>query len=175
MERALSRAKETQLLLLDVDGVLTDGSLVYTTADRETKTFHSQDGLGLQLLHEAGIKLGIISARKSSAVEKRGKDLKFSFIFQGVRPKNEAFKQVIRETGLKPFEVAYMGDDWLDLPILQQVGLALAPANAVPEVLEMVHYVTKRSGGAGAVREVCDLILQAQGRTEELLQKYKRR
>lgn len=174
-QRALSRAKDTKLLLLDVDGVLTDGSLVYSEAGEATKTFNAQDGFGLQLLREAGIEIGLISARKSEVVFRRAQELEMTYVFQGSKKKNDAFKSIIKGSSYKPFEIAYMGDDWLDLVILQQVGFAIAPANGVPEVREVVHFVTKHPGGRGAVREVCDLILEAKSIKEELLQKYKNR
>lgn len=173
--RAIARAKTVRLLLLDVDGVLTDGSLLYTGSSEESKAFNTQDGFGLRLLQEAGIDVGIITARKSEVVARRAAELKLRYIFQGMPNKNEAFKEIVRVSGLLPFEISYMGDDWLDLPLLQQVGLALAPANAVREVKDVVHFVTFRNGGEGAVRDVCDLILEAKNLTAELLQKYKNR
>ncbi len=173
--RAIARAKEIKLLLLDVDGVLTDGSLLYTNSGEEAKSFNTQDGFGLRLLHELDIATGVITARQSEIVARRCQELKMSHVHQGARNKNEAFKKILNESGLKPYQVAYMGDDWLDLVLLQQVGLALAPANAALEVMETVHFVTARTGGSGAVRDACDLIVEAQGGTEKLLQKYKNR
>jgi len=173
--RALAKAKEVKLLLLDVDGVLTDGSLLYTNSGEEAKTFNTQDGFGLRLLQEQGVATGVITARQSEIVARRCTELKMSHVHQGARNKNEAFKAILAETGLKPFQVAYMGDDWLDLVLLQQVGLAMAPANAAPEVMDIAHYVTPRTGGSGAVRDACDLIIAAQGGTDKLLQKYKNR
>ncbi|WP_156792204.1 KdsC family phosphatase [Desulfotalea psychrophila] len=169
---ALARAKDIKLLLLDVDGVLTNGSLLYTGEEIESKSFHTLDGFGLQLLREAEVATGIITARRSAVVARRAKELKMTYIYQGAMNKNIAFKEILAESGLKPFEVAYMGDDWLDLVILQQVGLATTPANGAPEVQERVHFSTKRSGGFGAVREVCDLIIEGKGLKETLLQKY---
>lgn len=171
-QRALAKAKEIRLLLLDVDGVLTNGNLLYSGNSEESKSFNTQDGFGIRLLHEAGIDVGIITARKSEVVARRAGELKMRFIYQGMANKQEAFKEIMKASGLRPFEVAYMGDDWLDLVLLQQVGLAIAPANGVREVKETAHFVTERAGGAGAVRDACDLILEAKNLIAELLQKY---
>jgi len=173
--RVLAKAKDIRLLLLDVDGVLTNGSLIYTGGTEESKAFNTQDGFGLRLLQEVGIDVGIITARKSEVVARRASELKMRFIYQGLPNKNEAFKDILKVSGLRPFEVAYMGDDWLDLVLLQQVGLAITPANAVREVQEVAHFITSRMGGEGAVRDACDLILEAQNLTKELLQKYRNR
>jgi 3-deoxy-D-manno-octulosonate 8-phosphate phosphatase (KDO 8-P phosphatase) len=174
-QRALLKAAEIELLLLDVDGVLTDGRLTFSASGEETKSFHATDGLGLQLLREAGIQLGIITRRNSAIVERRAAELHISHCHQGVLNKKDVFREILRTSGLKPFQVAYMGDDWVDLGVLLQVGLALAPANAVPEVKEAVHYVTAQEGGSGAVREVCELILAGKKKLEPLLQQYRNR
>ncbi|MFH0783814.1 MAG: HAD hydrolase family protein [Pseudomonadota bacterium] len=168
----MAKAKDIRLLLLDVDGVLTNGSLLYTGSSEESKAFNTQDGFGLRLLQDAGIDVGIITARKSEVVARRAIELKIRFIYQGAPNKSEAFKDILKVSGLRPFEIAYMGDDWLDLVLLQQVGLAIVPANGVREVKEMAHFITERMGGEGAVREACDLILDAKNLTAELLQKY---
>ncbi|MBU1568624.1 MAG: HAD hydrolase family protein [Proteobacteria bacterium] len=172
---ALAKAKDIRLLLLDVDGVLTNGSLLYTGNSEESKAFNTQDGFGLRLLQEAGLDVGVITARKSEVVARRASELKMRFIYQGIPNKNEAFKDILKVSGLRPFEIAYMGDDWLDLILLQQVGLAVAPANAVREVKEIAHFIAERMGGEGAVRDACDLILESQNLTEALLQKYRNR
>lgn len=174
-KRALAKAKEVRLLLLDVDGVLTDGSLVYTDSTTESKSFNTQDGFGLRLLLDAGIDVGIITARKSEVVARRAKELKMTYVYQGMGNKNEAFKEILKTSGYKPFQIGYMGDDWLDLVLLSQVGLAVSPANGVAEVKEVAHFITERSGGAGAVRDACNLILEAQNLTQQLLQAYKNR
>ncbi len=171
-QRALAKAKDIRLLLLDVDGVLTNGSLLYTGDREESKAFNTQDGFGLRLLREAGIDVGLITARKSAVVARRADELKIRYVYQGIPNKNEAFKDIMKVSGLRPFEIAYMGDDWLDLVLLRQVGLAIAPANAVREVQEVAHFITERMGGEGAVRHVCDLILEARNVVAELLQKY---
>lgn len=174
-KRAMAKAKDIELLLLDVDGVLTDGNLLYTGADSESKSFNTQDGFGLRLLQEADVAVGVITARKSEVVARRTAELKMHYVYQGVPNKNQAFKLVLKDSGLKPFQIAYMGDDWLDLVLLQQVGLALAPQNAVFEVKEVAHYITNNKGGNGAVRDACNLILDAKGMMDKLLQKYKTR
>lgn len=169
---ALAKAQQIRLLLLDVDGVLTDGSLLYSNSGEESKSFNTQDGFGLRLLHEAGIATGVITARTSAIVERRASELKMQYIYQGVRRKQDAYSEILKASGCKPIQVAYMGDDWLDVTLLQQVGLSLAPANADPEIRRLVHFVTERSGGQGAVRDACNLLLAGQGKLMEFFQKY---
>ena len=171
---ALPRAKSVQLLLLDVDGVLTDGSIIYGTGGSEVKSFNTQDGLGIRLLQESGVAVGIITARTSEAVTRRAQDLHIRHIYQGKSDKLIVFEEILKETGLRPPQVAYMGDDWLDLPILNRVGFAAAPANAVPEIRQRVHYIAECSGGRGAVREICDLILEARGQLDRMRAKFDR-
>jgi 3-deoxy-D-manno-octulosonate 8-phosphate phosphatase (KDO 8-P phosphatase) len=174
-KRALAKAKDVKVLLLDVDGVLTDGNLLYSGSGEESKAFNTQDGFGLRLLREAGVDVGVITARKSEVVTRRANELKMRYIYQAVRNKNDAFKEIMKVSGLKPYQIAYMGDDWLDLTLLQQVGLAIVPANGVREVKDIAHFITERSGGAGAVRDACDLIVESKNLLMELLQKYKNR
>ncbi|MBC8208762.1 MAG: 3-deoxy-D-manno-octulosonate 8-phosphate phosphatase [Desulfobulbaceae bacterium] len=171
----LARAKDIKLLLLDVDGVLTDGTLLYSNNGQESKAFHTQDGFGLRLLHEAGIETGIITARTSETVSRRATELGIHHLHLGIRNKLDAFREISKQTGHKPFEIAYMGDDWLDLTLLTRVGLAVSPANGVVEVQDVCHYTTSLSGGQGAVREVCALLLRAKGLDRQLLQKYMNR
>ncbi len=171
----LAKAKDIKLLLLDVDGVLTDASLIYSHNGTESKEFNSQDGLGLRMLQDSGIDVGIITARQSEVVQRRGQDLKIRYCYQGAVDKLSAYKEICDSSGLKPFQIAYMGDDWLDMVLLKRVGLAVAPANAVREVQDMVHYVTEQSGGKGAVREICTLILEATGKYQETLDYYMNR
>jgi 3-deoxy-D-manno-octulosonate 8-phosphate phosphatase (KDO 8-P phosphatase) len=168
----LPRAKSLKLFLLDVDGVLTDGTITYTHEGNEIKSFHTRDGLGIRLLMESGVEVGLITARESEAVNRRVQDLGIKYVFQKAKNKLEIFEQLLKELNLQASEVGYMGDDWLDLPLLVRVGFAATVADAVPEVLQIAHYVTKRKGGRGAVREVCDLILEAKETGKVLLEKY---
>ena len=171
---ALPRARQVRLLLLDVDGVLTDGSITYISGGGEAKTFNTQDGLGIKLLQESGVAVGIITARTSEAVERRARDLQFAHVFQGKQDKLSVYETILKETGLRPPQTAYMGDDLMDLPLLNRVGFAAAPANAVAEIRQRVHYTTEHGGGKGAVREVCDLILEAQGNLAWMRAKFDR-
>jgi 3-deoxy-D-manno-octulosonate 8-phosphate phosphatase (KDO 8-P phosphatase) len=171
-QSALSKARPVKILLLDVDGVLTDGSLIYSHEGQESKAFNTQDGFGLRLLQEAGLEIGVITARSSEAVTRRCANLKMRYVYQGVGNKLAAYQDILKASGCKPFEIAYMGDDWLDLALLNRVGFAVAPANCVREVQDTAHYTTEQSGGHGAVREVCNLILEAKGLYQELLQRY---
>jgi len=172
MRVALARAEPIRLLLLDVDGVLTDGSLIYSENGVESKSFNTQDGLGIRLVQQAGVHVGLITARKSALVQKRAEELGLKYILQGIANKLEAFKDIIRQSGLKPYEVCYIGDDWIDLALLSRVGLAACPQNSVPEVMSSCHFVASRSGGQGAVRQVCDLVLRAKGIHEKLMQQF---
>lgn len=168
----LPRAKPIKLLLLDVDGVLTDGTIIYTDDGNEIKSFHTRDGLGIRLLQEAGVQVGLITARQSKAVSRRAQDLKLNHVYQKVGNKVEVYERLRQEMKLQAEEVAYMGDDWLDLPLLARVGFAVTVADAIIEVRERVHYVTRNVGGRGAVREICDLIMAAQGVHEAMLTRY---
>jgi 3-deoxy-D-manno-octulosonate 8-phosphate phosphatase (KDO 8-P phosphatase) len=166
------KAKEVKLFLLDVDGILTDGTITYTHEGKEIKSFNTRDGFGIRLLQEAGVEVGLITARESEAVTRRAQDLKLKHVFQKTRNKLEVFEKLTNELSLQPLEVGYMGDDWLDLPLLVRVGFSATVADAVVEVKEVAQYTTRRKGGKGAVREVCDLILEAKGVHASLLEKY---
>jgi 3-deoxy-D-manno-octulosonate 8-phosphate phosphatase (KDO 8-P phosphatase) len=168
----LVRAKKVRLLLLDVDGVLTDGTIIYTQGGGESKGFNTQDGFGLRMLQDAGVEVGLITARSSEAVSRRAADLGFAHLYQGQRDKVAAYEEIVRKSGLTRSQTAYMGDDLMDLPLLLQVGCSFAPANAVAEVRQRVDYTTERSGGRGAVREVCDLILEARGELAGIVARY---
>lgn len=168
----LARAEPIRLLLLDVDGVLTDGTLIYSESGGESKGFNTQDGLGIKLLQQAQVGTGIITARTSKLVARRAEELKMEHIHQGAKNKLEKLKAILHDTGLKPFEVCYMGDDLIDLGLLTRVGLAACPANAVDEVKHACHFIASRSGGSGAVRETCDLIIRAKGLQERLMQQF---
>ena len=169
---ALVRAKKVEVLLLDVDGVLTDGTLLYAGASEEIKGFNTLDGFGLRLLRDAGIAVGLITARSSEAVSRRARELKLDHVYTDCRNKRDAYTALLDQQGWQPEQTAYMGDDWLDLPVLMQVGCSFAPANAAAEVRRQVDYVTERSGGHGAVREACELILEAKGLLSQLLNTY---
>ncbi len=168
----LGRAKNIKMLLLDVDGVLTDGTLLYSEDGCEGKGFNTQDGFGLSLLKKSGLETGIITARSSALVKRRSEELGFTHIYQGYRDKVSAYEDILKKNNLRPLQIAYMGDDWLDLPLLGKVGLSVAPANGVMEVKQRVDYVCIRSGGAGAVRELCELILAGRGELAGLLKSY---
>jgi 3-deoxy-D-manno-octulosonate 8-phosphate phosphatase (KDO 8-P phosphatase) len=168
----MAKAEPIELLLLDVDGVLTDGSLIYTENGSEGKSFNTQDGLGIRLVQKGGVEVGIITARKSELVRKRAEELGMKYIMQGIGKKLDTFKEILKLSALKPYQVCYMGDDWIDLALLSRAGLAACPLNGVTEVKEVCHYVSSRTGGAGAVRDVCDLIIQAKGMHDRLLQQY---
>ncbi len=173
-EKALLRARPVRLLLLDVDGVLSDGRISYGSGDLELKSFHAQDGFGLRLLRQSGIATGIITGRSSEAIRRRAAELKLSHLYENAADKLVLFEDILRQEGLQPEQCAYMGDDWMDLPLLRRAGLAAAPANAVAEVQARVHFVTKRNGGDGAVRELCDLLLKAHGLYDQLLLQFDR-
>jgi 3-deoxy-D-manno-octulosonate 8-phosphate phosphatase (KDO 8-P phosphatase) len=166
------RARRIKLLLMDCDGVLTDGRLQLLENGDEQKTFHARDGQGISLLHRAGLKTGIISGRRSSAVERRAQDLSMSYVRQYAKDKVQALQETLAESQVSLHECAYIGDDVADIPVMLQVGLAVAVGDAVIETKQAAHFVTEHNGGCGAVREVCDLILKAQGHWEELMKRF---
>jgi 3-deoxy-D-manno-octulosonate 8-phosphate phosphatase (KDO 8-P phosphatase) len=166
------RARRVKLLLMDCDGVLTDGRVTFLPDGDEWKTFHVHDGLGMAIFHQAGLKTGIVSGRKSSAVERRARELGVAYLSQAAEDKVRAVDEILREAGISPRECAYIGDDLADVSVMKQVELAIAVANAVEETKRAAHYTTKLAGGNGAVREVAELILKAQGRWEELIKGY---
>jgi 3-deoxy-D-manno-octulosonate 8-phosphate phosphatase (KDO 8-P phosphatase) len=164
----IARAKKIRVLLMDVDGVLTDGRIwLLSRRDgtaSEIKGFSAYDGAGLKLARAAGLRTGLITGRESSAVTQRARECEIEFVYQHRATKLGALEEILKATGASSNEVAYVGDDLPDLPVLQRVGLAAAVANAVPEVKRAAHFVTSRSGGEGAVREVIELIVKAQGK-----------
>jgi 3-deoxy-D-manno-octulosonate 8-phosphate phosphatase (KDO 8-P phosphatase) len=166
------RAARVRLLLMDCDGVLTDGRITLLDNGDEEKSFHTRDGHGLVLLHRAGLQSGVISGRTSGAVERRARDLGMNYVRQGTWDKIKDFDELLTEAGLDDKEVAFIGDDVTDIPLMRRVELAVAVADATPETRAAAHYVTELPGGFGAVREVCELILKAQGRWSELIQRY---
>jgi 3-deoxy-D-manno-octulosonate 8-phosphate phosphatase (KDO 8-P phosphatase) len=162
-------ARRIKLLILDVDGVLTDGKIIYTDHGSEIKMFNVRDGVGVKLLKEAGIDVAIVSSRRSEAVRYRANDLGIEAVFLGINDKLLLFEDLLRDKGLEDQEVGYIGDDLVDIPVLKRAGLAIAVADAVEEVRRLADYVTRKSGGEGAVREVCELILQAQDKWPEFM------
>jgi 3-deoxy-D-manno-octulosonate 8-phosphate phosphatase (KDO 8-P phosphatase) len=161
-----------RLLLLDVDGVMTDGRIIYDDHGGEIKAFDVKDGHGIKLLQRAGIRVGIITGRQSAVVVRRAEELGIDLVYQGARDKLLPFRDILQKTGFSPEEVAYVGDDVVDLPVLRRVGFAVTVADAVEEVKPHVHYVTSRPGGRGAVREICDLLLKESGRWEGVAARY---
>lgn len=166
------RAARIKLLLMDCDGVLTDGRITLLENGDEEKSFHTRDGHGLVLLHRAGLHSGIISGRTSSLVERRARELGMHYVRQGTWDKIKDFEELLKEAGLDETEVAFIGDDVTDIPLMQRAELAVAVADASADTSAAAHYVTGLPGGFGAVREVCELILKAQGRWSELMRKY---
>ena len=166
------RAARIKLLLMDCDGVLTDGRIWLFENGEEQKGFHTHDGLGIDLWHRAGLKSGIISGRTSSAVETRARALGMAFVRQGCEDKQEAFAEMLAQAGVTNGEVAFIGDDLNDIPLMMESGLGIAVADAALETRERAQYVTKTAGGQGAVREVIELILKSQGRWDELVKRY---
>ncbi len=163
------RASQIRLLLLDVDGVLTDGQLYFDGQEEALKSFFVRDGLGLSLLAAQGIQLGIITGRTSQIVTARARDLKIEYVFQGKLNKLAVFEELCARLSLHHNQVAYMGDDIIDLAILSRVGLAATVKNSHESVLPYCHFVSRFKAGRGAVRELCDLILKAQGYFEPLV------
>lgn len=167
MERTLQqRCSSIVLLLLDVDGVLTDGSIIYSDSGTELKAFHVRDGSGLKMWQRAGKKAGIITGRSSAVVERRAAELGLSMVVQGSADKGADLDRILAMEKLTADEVCFVGDDLPDVPALRMCGLAAAVADACPEVRQLAHYVTRASGGRGAVREVIELILRGQGKWE---------
>ena len=168
------RAKRIKLLLMDCDGVMTDGRIMLLENGDEQKTFNVRDGHGIVLFHRAGLKTGIISGRSSSFVQKRAWELGMpqEFVWQGCHNKIETFEDVLARAQLETSAVAFIGDDVTDIPIMQRVGFAVAVADAEEGTKRAAHFVTERTGGHGAVRDVTDLILKAQGKWDELMKRY---
>ena len=167
-----TRLAPLKLMAFDVDGVLTDGRLYYTDDGVETKTFHALDGQGMNMLRDSGIKLALITSRRSVLVERRARDLSLHYCHQGVRNKREALDEIMAELKLQPSQVGYMGDDLFDLGAMTRAGFAASVPGAPQAVRDHAHYVTTRAGGDGAVREVCELILSAQGVLDKLIAEY---
>ncbi len=168
----LKAAKKIKMLLLDVDGVLTDGKVIYNDQGGEAKSFDIKDGHGLKLLMRCNIDVALITGRKSEALLHRAKDLGITMVYQRILDKIKIYDKILLEKGLTDQEVCYVGDDLVDLPPLRRAGFSVAVADGVDEVREAADYVTQKKGGEGAVREVCELILKAQNRWEEVTRRY---
>jgi 3-deoxy-D-manno-octulosonate 8-phosphate phosphatase (KDO 8-P phosphatase) len=170
MDAALKqRALKIRMLVLDVDGVLTDGKLYFDHAGNEMKAFNTRDGLGMKALQRVGIEVAVITGRKSEAVAHRMSQLGIEHVYQGREDKLDAFLHLLEATGLDAEQVCFAGDDWIDLPVLIRVGLAVSVADAEDHVKQQAHWITRRNGGHGAVREICNLILEAQGKDQTIL------
>lgn len=166
------RLAQIQLLLLDVDGVMTDGGIIYDGNGLETKIFNVKDGHGIKMLQRAGIEVGIITGRSSVVVDVRARELGIELVYQGALRKLESYEDVKLKTGLADSQIAYMGDDVIDVPVMRRVGFAAAPQDALAEAKRAAHYIASLSGGRGAVREVCDLILKGRGAWDEIAARY---
>ncbi|MBU3911049.1 MAG: HAD-IIIA family hydrolase [Candidatus Omnitrophica bacterium] len=165
------RAKKIKLLILDVDGVLTEGHIIYDNFGDELKCFNVQDGLGMFLLNNAGIRSVIITAKKSRVVKRRAHDMRVAAVYSN-HDKLKVYQKVLKKFRVKDEEVCFIGDELLDLPLIKRVGLAVAPPNAVEDVKKLAHYVTQKHGGRGAVREVIEIILKSQGLWDKTIERY---
>ncbi|HEX2644361.1 MAG TPA: HAD hydrolase family protein [Thermoanaerobaculia bacterium] len=172
LDALAERARSIEWILLDVDGVFTDGRLIYGADGEQWKLFDVRDGLGVKLAQRAGLKVGILSGRVSAALERRAQGLELDALMMDRSDKADAFAEFLSAQGTAAERVAYMGDDLIDLPVLRRCGLAFAPADAVAEVRERVHRVLESKGGRGAVREMCELILRARGEWDGLVAHY---
>ncbi len=168
----IEKAKKLKLLILDVDGVLTDGRLFFDAEGNEYKSFHARDGHGIKLLQQTGVTVAVISGRKSNSVALRMKNLGIEHVYQGHENKIAAFNEIIERMGINPEQAAHVGDDLLDLPIMIRVGLAIAVSDANFAVKQRADWCTTLPGGLGAVREVCDFIMQAQENFDDVLNSY---
>ena len=166
------KLKNIRLLLLDVDGVMTDGGIIYDASGLETKRFNVKDGHGIKMLQRHGVEIGIITGRTSVVVDNRARELGIDIVYQGALKKLESYLEIKLRTGLEDYQIAYMGDDVIDVPVLRRVGFSAAPLDGLPEVRAVVDYVTTCGGGRGAVREVCDHILKARGAWGEIAARY---
>ena len=167
-----SKLNRIKLLLLDVDGVLTGGHIIYSNAGVETKVFNVKDGLGIKLLMNAGIKVGIVTGRSSEALLLRCKDLGITLIYDGIKEKGAILDTILDRTGLSADEVAFAGDDLPDIPLLKKVGVSVAVADAHERVKNSADIVTIKKGGDGAVRELCEMILKAKGLWDNIIENY---
>ncbi len=172
MQDIVSRAAQIRLVIFDVDGVLTDGSLFLGDDGQEYKAFHSRDGHGMKMLQRSGVEIAIITGRTSQVVALRMASLGIEHVYQGQEDKLAAFDHLLAKLGLSPGQTAYVGDDVVDLPVMRRAGLAIAVADSHSMILRHCHWRTTRPGGRGAAREVCELIMDAQGKLQPQLQSY---
>ena len=168
-EAVAVRARDVRLLLLDVDGVLTEGTVAVASDGSEAKSFFIRDGAGIVMAQRAGLPVGLISGRPSAATTRRAAELGISLVVQGGPDKRDHFSRIVRDANVTEAQVAYMGDDLLDLPLLARAGLAAAPADASPEIIEAAHWVSRFPGGRGAVRELVELVLRAQSQWDGIV------
>jgi 3-deoxy-D-manno-octulosonate 8-phosphate phosphatase (KDO 8-P phosphatase) len=168
----VARAAKVKLMIFDVDGVLTDGSLSYGADGELVKTFNVHDGLGIKLLQESGVKTAIISARITAITGARARDLGISYVHQGGHDKLTPFRALLAQLDLTEDQVGFIGDDVVDLPILSRVGFAVSVPNGRPEVHARAHHITNAAGGRGAVREVCEFLLRAQGTYDQVMAQF---
>ena len=172
MHDVIERARSIQIVVFDVDGILTDGTLYLTDDGEEIKAFNSRDGHGMKMLKSSGVELAIITARESRCVKLRAEDLNISLLYQGEKNKLKAFESLVTKLGLDMSSCAYVGDDLIDLPIMTRCGLSICVPSAHTLVKNHVHYVTNSEGGHGAVREICEMVMLAQGTLDAQLEKY---
>ena len=168
----IARAQKVKLLVIDIDGIMTDGRIIYSVYGDELKFFDVQDGFGISLLRHAGIPSVIITAKKSRIVKLRARDMKVARAYQGYIDKLVPFNDIFKRFKVSPEEICFMGDDLIDVPVLRRVGFAVTVPNAVDEAKSAAHHVTSKAGGRGAVREMCDLILKSQGKWDAVTAKY---
>lgn len=168
------RASKIQLVILDVDGVLTDGRIHLGTGAEEGRTFYVRDGLAIKIGQLVGLQFGILSGRESPVVSRRASELGIEHVHQGVIEKGERFDQIVSETGIPPEQICFVGDDLIDLPAMRRAGFAASPADADSEVVKHAHYICQKNGGHGAVREVIEVILRASDRWERALERFLR-
>ena len=169
---ALERARRVRLMIFDVDGVLTDGRLWYGPTGEALKAFHTLDGHGIKMLAQSGVAPAILSGRRSQAVAQRAAELGIGYVLQGIEDKRTAYAALLAQLGVRAEDTGYVGDDVVDLPVLVRCGLACAPREAPQAVRQHVHYVCESPAGAGAVREICELLMRAQGSLEAALARY---
>jgi len=171
-EYLLNKLKKIRLLLLDVDGVLTDGRIIYDSKGRDAKFFDVHDGLGVSLLKRAGIRTILITAKGSRAISPRAKDMQVEAVFENIFPKTAVLDEILKRYCVSKDEICFVGDDLVDLGLMKRVGLPVAVFNAAPEIKQAASYVTLRHGGRGAVREVAELILKSQDKWQEMVKIY---